>query len=100
MQADYLKQNTIYGFTDRTNHPVFLNLPKVPERASTKKLVGAFSFCKGASSIRADSCSPEMVDSGSIIKKKCAYRPEAGFINSLKKCMECPSPTWRVLSET
>jgi hypothetical protein len=82
MWADYPKIK-IYGFTDRLNHPVVLNLLASSESPQSE-MVGGFRFCKGASSIRADSCSPETDDSGSNIKKECAYRPVAGFINSLK----------------
>jgi len=73
----------IYGFTRWDSLPRLSSFVYF-ERAPFTKVLGAFSFPKGASSIRADSCLPAKDDSGSILKKKCAYRPEAGFINSLK----------------
>lgn len=81
MQDSFLEQNTILGFTGGTRYPDVLRLLKV-QKTLNQKWLGVFAF-EGASSIRADSCSPEMVDSGSKIKKERAYRPVAGFINSL-----------------
>ena len=52
MWADYPKKNTIYGFPDRLNHPVFSISYKVPEKLHSLIGLGLFVFCCGRGLLR------------------------------------------------